>query len=120
MVSPIGTCYRIGGDEFAVICRNIDETTVKKSISKIKRRLAAESPDDAYCVSLAVGYAFGGGITDTPKQPMRLTRSCLQTCEKTPEQPKSGRPGVAVPYGKSKKIPSSCENRFLFCDSVAE
>lgn len=65
---PIGTCYRIGGDEFAVTCRNIDETTVKKSISKIKRRLAAESPDDAYCVSLAVGYAFGGGeITATDR-----------------------------------------------------
>ncbi len=32
--SPIGSCYRIGGDEFAVICQNISENLLKETIKQ--------------------------------------------------------------------------------------
>ncbi|MGN1099647.1 MAG: GGDEF domain-containing protein, partial [Christensenellales bacterium] len=63
--SDIGVCYRIGGDEFAVICRNTDESAVKGCIEKMNKLIVEFNSDADPKISLSCGYAFGGnGITD--------------------------------------------------------
>lgn len=63
--SDIGVCYRIGGDEFAVICQNSDEYDVKNTIKKMKNLISAANSDSEPQISLSCGYAFGGnGITN--------------------------------------------------------
>ena len=41
--SPIGNCYRIGGDEFAVICTNHTGTEVKDALKMYLCKLAQKS-----------------------------------------------------------------------------
>ena len=56
----IGACYRIGGDEFAIVCQNTDESSVKNSIEKMKTLIATTNSDSDTEISLSYGYAFGG------------------------------------------------------------
>ncbi len=63
--SSVGDCYRIGGDEFTVICKNIDEAAVKNAVAEMERRIAAANTDSEPEIGLACGYAFGGNGIDT-------------------------------------------------------
>lgn len=58
--SDIGNCYRIGGDEFAVVCQDCDENFVEKTIEKMRRCIAEKNLLSEAEISLACGYAFGG------------------------------------------------------------
>lgn len=62
--SDIGVCYRIGGDEFAVICEGANETTVKKAINRMEARIAAANSDSDLEIGLACGYAFSREDTE--------------------------------------------------------
>ena len=62
--SPIGSCYRIGGDEFAVICQNISENLLKETINNMLDKIEAENANTDQPLSLAYGYAFGGEGND--------------------------------------------------------
>ena len=62
--SSIGHCYRVGGDEFAVICKNVNETEVKNAVSEMENRIAAANAASAPELILACGYAFGGNTLD--------------------------------------------------------
>lgn len=62
--SPIGSCYRIGGDEFAVICQNISENILKETIKNMLDKIEAENANTEQPLSLAYGYAFGGEGND--------------------------------------------------------
>ena len=63
--SDIGVCYRIGGDEFAVVCHGFDESAVNEAIKKLKNSIASANLDSKAKISLACGYAFSGnGIND--------------------------------------------------------
>lgn len=59
--SALGVCYRTGGDEFAVVCKDVDEAAVKAQIEEMNSRIAAANDESALRISLSCGYAFGGG-----------------------------------------------------------
>ena len=50
--------YRIGGDEFAVVFRNISEETVRSYWDALRRRLEVIKSTQGYYISAAFGYAF--------------------------------------------------------------
>ena len=62
--SDIGVCYRIGGDEFAVVCQDTDESSVKNTLEKMNYLIAAANSGSEPAISLACGYAFGSNDTD--------------------------------------------------------
>ena len=55
----IGTCYRIGGDEFVVICQGADEAAVQQAIAALHQRIRDENAYPQAHLSVACGYAFG-------------------------------------------------------------
>ena len=63
--SSIGECYRIGGDEFAVICKSTTEIEVENAVIKMRCEIADENADSEVNIAVSCGYAFGSGdITD--------------------------------------------------------
>ena len=62
--SDIGVCYRIGGDEFAVVCQDTDESSVKNTLEKMNYLIAAANSGSEPAISLACSYAFGSNDTD--------------------------------------------------------
>ena len=58
-------CFRIGGDEFAVIAAATDEDAVKAAVETLRRLCAEWDAKEAYPVSIAVGYAMQAGRTMT-------------------------------------------------------
>lgn len=58
-------CFRIGGDEFAVIVTATDEDAVKAAVETLRRLCAEWDAKEEYPVSIAVGYAMQAGRTMT-------------------------------------------------------
>lgn len=58
-------CFRIGGDEFAVIATATDEDAVKAAVETLRRLCAEWDAKEEYPVSIAVGYAMQAGRTMT-------------------------------------------------------
>lgn len=58
--SNMGNCYRIGGDEFAVVCQNTNESAAKAAIEKMEKLICAANTDSGPKISLSWGCAFGG------------------------------------------------------------
>lgn len=58
--AEIGKCYRIGGDEFIVVCMDQEEVAVKAVLERLEHRVdqsnAELEPEKR--LSLAYGYAF--------------------------------------------------------------
>ena len=65
--SGLGECYRIGGDEFAVLCQGTDEPTVQRAIAALRQSYGQEHSLGPGGHCLACGYAFGGGGRTTPE-----------------------------------------------------
>ena len=65
--SGLGECYRIGGDEFVVLCQGTDEQTVQRAIAALRQSCGQEHPLGPGGHCLACGYAFGGGGRTTPE-----------------------------------------------------
>lgn len=58
-------CFRIGGDEFAVIAAATDEDAVKAAVETLRHLCAEWDAKEEYPVSIAVGYAMQAGRTMT-------------------------------------------------------
>lgn len=58
-------CFRIGGDEFAVIATAVDEDAVKAAVEKLRNLCAEWDAKEEYPVSIAVGHAMQAGRTMT-------------------------------------------------------
>ena len=58
-------CFRIGGDEFAVIAAATDEEAVKAAVETLRQLCAEWDAKEEYPVSIAVGYAMQAGRTMT-------------------------------------------------------
>ncbi|MGN0741278.1 MAG: GGDEF domain-containing protein, partial [Candidatus Fimadaptatus sp.] len=56
----LGTAYRIGGDEFAVICPSVDEAAIRRAIAASEALQAEYNTRNKLHLSIAVGYAVGG------------------------------------------------------------
>ena len=52
--------YRMGGDEFLAIYRNVDEKTVEEELEQVHRRCEKEAEEKEYTPMLATGYAVSG------------------------------------------------------------
>lgn len=53
----IGNCYRIGGDEFAVISGTDSEEEIKAAISRLEQAAARENKDRTVPIEIAYGYS---------------------------------------------------------------
>lgn len=56
--SDIGKCFRIGGDEFCVICPHVEDSLLAERFSAFRHAMCAEKQDDLPMgLSIAYGYA---------------------------------------------------------------
>lgn len=55
--SPLGDCYRMGGDEFVVLLENISEAEVLASLSRLELAISRKNLTRPFPLSLAIGYA---------------------------------------------------------------
>lgn len=53
----MGKCYRIGGDEFAVISGTSSEEEIKESFNRLEQILARENAERTVPIEIAYGYA---------------------------------------------------------------
>ncbi|TCK98167.1 diguanylate cyclase (GGDEF)-like protein [Natranaerovirga hydrolytica] len=53
----IGRCYRIGGDEFAILMKNTDENIYKQCIKGLRKDLEICGENLPYLVDIAVGHS---------------------------------------------------------------
>ena len=63
-ISPYGTCYRIGGDEFAVIIQNAKESTFQNILAKLKDTVAAYNRSNTVHIEIPIGYTHYSPDTD--------------------------------------------------------
>lgn len=54
-------CYRVGGDEFAVVWSGVDETAVRSAVDRFRKLCREQNAHADYLVSVAVGYALQNG-----------------------------------------------------------
>ena len=55
--SPLGDCYRMGGDEFVVLLEHISEAEVLASLSRLELAISRKNLTRPFPLSLAIGYA---------------------------------------------------------------
>lgn len=51
-------CYRVGGDEFAVVWSGVDEAVVRRAVDRFRNLCREQNTHAEYPVSVAVGYAL--------------------------------------------------------------
>lgn len=51
-------CYRVGGDEFAVVWSGVDEAVVRRAVDRFRNLCREQNAHAEYPVSVAVGYAL--------------------------------------------------------------
>ncbi len=56
--STIGTTFRIGGDEFCVICQEINKESVERGLEKLDNLLTKLNEKRSIKIEIAYGYAF--------------------------------------------------------------
>lgn len=67
--SPVGSCYRIGGDEFCVLSQETDERVFKALFTKLNQRVQVAIARDSRFPGISYGYARysrgeGGELSD--------------------------------------------------------
>lgn len=55
----LGRCYRMGGDEFAVLLQDMTESQVNQALSELERCISRRNLTRSFPLSVAVGYAMG-------------------------------------------------------------
>lgn len=62
------TCYRVGGDEFYIICKETKQEQIAYQLRNMTNALAEERKNDRHLPTLAYGYSvFRGGSLDFQK-----------------------------------------------------
>lgn len=59
----LGCCYRMGGDEFAVLLQNITQSKVNRALSELELCISRKNLTRSFPLSLAVGHAMGQDAT---------------------------------------------------------
>lgn len=64
----IGLCFRIGGDEFCVIAKNVDQFTVERAYQRFLHEIELMRKAESRLPMVSIGYSFAhgksGNITD--------------------------------------------------------
>lgn len=55
----LGRCYRMGGDEFAVLLQNVTESQVNRALSELELCISRRNLTRSFPLSVAVGHAMG-------------------------------------------------------------
>ena len=64
---PLGRCYRMGGDEFAVLLQNMTQPQVSRALLDLERCISRRNLSRSFPLSVAVGHAVG---QDAPIEPL--------------------------------------------------
>ena len=80
--SPIGKCYRIGGDEFVVICTDHSESEIKAAIEKLENDIQEYNSTADIKLSIAYGYAFRTSSEMTAAQLFNKADEEMYMCKK--------------------------------------
>lgn len=64
----IGSCYRIGGDEFCVLIPECEETQVLERLKKVGDFVAEKNKSRQMPLSIAFGYAMREGMTESMEE----------------------------------------------------
>ena len=56
---PLGCCYRMGGDEFAILLQNITESQVNRALLQLELCISRRNLTRSFPLSVAVGHAMG-------------------------------------------------------------
>ena len=56
---PLGCCYRMGGDEFAVLLQHITEPQVNRALSELQLCISRRNLTRSFPLSVAVGHSMG-------------------------------------------------------------
>lgn len=64
----IGTCYRIGGDEFCVLISEGSEEEIRRALDKTEELIEAKNQNRKMPLSVAFGYAVREGVTESMEE----------------------------------------------------
>lgn len=56
--SSVGQCFRIGGDEFAVVLKKLDASAIEVLLGRLKQSIQTINTRRTLPLSIAVGYAL--------------------------------------------------------------
>ena len=63
--SPYGNIYRIGGDEFCVITKNLSEQQFNELQLALEKEMTSQKMDNTPCMQISSGFALYNPATDT-------------------------------------------------------
>lgn len=66
--AEIGSCYRIGGDEFAVILHTMIEDEIRAAIAELHRILERANMNREVPIEIAYGYSIRRDVTDSNQE----------------------------------------------------
>lgn len=75
--SKLGLCYRIGGDEFCIVCKKADEEKLMAAISDFEKRMELSRYKENWLPTVSVGYSFHSSETDDIEATIRSADLCM-------------------------------------------
>ena len=79
--SPLGKCYRIGGDEFSVICEGKSESELEAALKTFDEKIRKCNLDRKIKLSVAYGYAFRKSQSTTPDELYQQADQNMYRCK---------------------------------------
>ncbi len=64
--------YRMGGDEFLTVYRNVDEAVIRQEIGQVNADCVAQSAELSYKMSIAAGFAMSGEEYGSLREVLRV------------------------------------------------
>lgn len=79
--SPIGVCYRIGGDEFCVLCRSQDGKLMQDTIKLFHKKLDCLRKVDPLIPYVSIGFSLYDKYNGTMKQAVKRADEHMYRCK---------------------------------------
>ena len=78
----LGNCYRIGGDEFVVICKNRQKAEITSALEQLKKYIDSYNQSHKTELSLAHGYAFRNSLETSVEKLFEQADRAMYACKK--------------------------------------